>query len=148
MKHPVNSGGANCEMGTPQAISRKQHAVEPRTGEGRLACALQCQTDGAGCTVASVQVPRRSRESSAFGRQSRSTGVIQREQRQNGACFASFYAKAGNFWLESSQLGARSRREYVKPFPPISAIPTISAVSFMGVVTGKHRCRPATDVEI
>jgi len=135
-------------MGTPQAISRRLHVVGPRTGEGLPVCALRCRMDGAGCTAASVQVPRRSQESSAFGRQSRSTGVIQRGQQQNGACFASFYAKAGTFWLEFSQLGVRSRREYGKPWPPISAIPTISAVTFAGVVNGKHRCRPASEAEI
>ena len=112
MKHPVSSGEDGCEMGTLRAISRRLHVVGPRTGEGLPVCALRCRMDGAGCTAASVQVPRRSQESSAFGRQSRSTGVIQRGQQQNGACFASFYAKAGTFWLEFNQLSVRSRREY------------------------------------
>lgn len=35
-----------------------------------------------------------------------------------------------------------------EPWPPISTMPTIPAVIFMGVVNGKHRCRPATDEEI
>ena len=35
-----------------------------------------------------------------------------------------------------------------EPWPPISMIPTIQAVTFMGVVNGKHRCRPATEAEI
>ena len=72
----------------------------------------------------------------------------QRGQQQNGVCFASIDAKAGTFWLEFNQLRVRSRREYGKPWPPISTIPRIPAVTFMGVVNGKHHCRPATDEEI
>ena len=80
MKHPVSSGEDGCEMGTLLAISRRLYVVGPRTGEGLPVCAPQCRMGGAGCTAASVRVPRRSQESSAFGRQSRSTGVIQRGQ--------------------------------------------------------------------
>ena len=32
-----------------------------------------------------------------------------------------------------------------EPRPPISTIPTIPAVTFMGVVNGKHRCRPTKE---
>lgn len=35
-----------------------------------------------------------------------------------------------------------------EPWPTISTIPTIPAVTFMGVVNGKHRCRPPTHAEI
>jgi hypothetical protein len=104
VKHPVSSGEDGCEMGTLRAISRRLHVVGPRTGEGLPVCALRCRMDGAGCTAASVQVPRRSRESSAFGRQSRSTGVIQRRQQQNGASFTSYCARAETFWLGYSPI--------------------------------------------
>jgi hypothetical protein len=35
-----------------------------------------------------------------------------------------------------------------EPWPPANTMPTIPAVTFMGVVDGKHRCRPATETEI
>jgi hypothetical protein len=35
-----------------------------------------------------------------------------------------------------------------EPWPPANTMPTIPAVTFMGVVDGKHRCRPATEIEI
>jgi hypothetical protein len=35
-----------------------------------------------------------------------------------------------------------------EPWPPISMIPTIQAVTFMGVVNGKHRCRPSSETEV
>ena len=125
MKHPVSSGEDGCEMGIPRAISPRLYVVGPRTGEGLPVCALRCRMDGAGCTAASVQVPRRSQESTAFGRQLRSTGVIQRGQQQNGAYFASSYAKAKTSWLEFNQLGVTSRREYRKW--PGSGLPSFGA---------------------
>ena len=35
-----------------------------------------------------------------------------------------------------------------EPWPPISTMPTIRGVTFMGVVNGKHCCRPSTEAEI
>jgi hypothetical protein len=57
---------------------------------------------------------------------------------------------AERYWqsIEKEALNKSYGETSGEPWPPISTIPTIPAVTFMGVVNGKHRCSPATEIEI
>lgn len=51
-EHPMNSGADGSRMATRRGTFQAPGGVGQRTGEGQHADARQCQTDGAGFTVA------------------------------------------------------------------------------------------------